>query len=121
MKEICKNADNFEATPRGQNLHPNSHLPNNVYGYDLDTGNTNSYQPDTHQERRRSASCPPSWKNTHPCPETNQQKPMRHDGEWFTTTTEPGEGYALMHERQGNAIRYSNIWYSCDEFPPATW
>lgn len=46
---------------------------------------------------------------------------MRHDGEWFTTATEPGEGYALMHERQGNAIRYSNIWYGCDEFPPATW
>lgn len=47
---------------------------------------------------------------------------MRHDGEWFTTATEPGVN-TLMHMRDalGNVIRYSNIRYSCDEFPPATW
>ncbi|EGO56022.1 hypothetical protein NEUTE1DRAFT_117997 [Neurospora tetrasperma FGSC 2508] len=122
MKEICKNADNFAATPRGQNLHPNSQLANNVYGYDLDTGKTNKYQANTRQENRRSASCPGSWKNTHHCPETDQQRPMRHDGQWFTSATEPGS-YTLEHRRDANrnVIGYSNIRYSCDEFPPATW
>ncbi|KAM3501681.1 hypothetical protein MY11210_009307 [Beauveria gryllotalpidicola] len=119
MKEICKNVEAFQATSRGQNLHPLSGISGNVYGYDLDTGEDHS-----HQESRRSASCPPTWKATHPCPEVDQSKPMRQDGEWFTTSLEPGSPVnALKHLRDSNnnIIAESGIRYSCDEFPPATW
>jgi hypothetical protein len=124
MRDICKNAENFEATARGGALHPTSGLPNNVYGYDLDTGDSESGNPNSRQENRRSASCPDSWKDNHPCPETDQQRPMRHDGEWFTTLLEPGtttNNLQNVRDAQGNVIRYSNIRYTCDEFPPATW
>jgi hypothetical protein len=122
MREICKNAENFAATSRGQNLHPVSGLGNNVYGYDLNTGDT---KPKSRQDYRRSASCPESWKITHTCPETDQRKPMRQDGEWFTTLLEPGTtDNGLMDLRDpitNNVLRHSRIRYTCDEFPPATW
>lgn len=127
MRDICKNADNFEATPRGRNLHPISGLPNNVYGYDLNSGDNAPPPPGqtkSRQESRRDKSCPRNWKNNHRCPETDQQRPMRHDGEWFTTAIEAGSTiHNLQNQRdaQGNVIRYSNIRYTCDEFPPATW
>lgn len=125
MREICKNAQNFAATTRGQNLHPGSKLANDVYGYDLDTGDSGTGNPNSRQENRRSASCPLSWSRTHTCPETDQRKPMRHDGEWFTHLLEPGTTVNnLMNFRDpitGNVLRYSNIRYTCDEFPPATW
>ena len=125
MREVCKNAENFAATTRGQSLHPISGISNDVYGYDLDTGDTPAGVPNSRQESRRSASCPDSWKTTHPCPEPNQRKPMRHDGEWFTTLLEPQTTTNnLMNLRDpvtGNVVRYSNIRYTCDEFPPATW
>lgn len=124
MREICKNAENFAGTARGQNLHPISGLPNYVYGYDLNTGDTGTGQPNSRQESRRSASCPDSWIDTHTCPEVDQQKPMRHDGEWFTTAKEQGttmNNLQNMRDAQGNVVRYSNIRYTCDEFPPATW
>ncbi|GFP60365.1 glucan 1,3-beta-glucosidase [Trichoderma asperellum] len=125
MRDICKNAELFGGTARGQNLHPQSGLPNDVYGYDLDTGEAPTGEPKTHQESRRTASCPDSWKNTHTCPEADgtQRRPMRHDGEWFTTALEPGTTVNnLMNLRVNNqVVRYSNIRYTCDEFPPATW
>lgn len=124
MREICTNAENFAATPRGQNLHPRSGLSNNVYGYDLDTGEAPAGAPNSRQENRRSASCPTTWSTTHPCPEPDQEKPMRHDGEWYTTQLEPGTKLNnLMNKRDSNnkIVRYSNIRYTCDEFPPATW
>ncbi len=125
MREICKNAENFAATPRGQNLHPASGVSNDMYGYDLDTGESPAGFPNSRQEGRRGASCPESWIATHPCPEVDQRKPMRHDGEWFTTLLEPQTTTNnLMNERDpitGNVVKYSNIRYTCDEFPPATW
>lgn len=125
MREICKNAQNFAATSRGQSLHPLSGIGNDVYGYDLDTGDSGTGNPNSRQESRRSASCPGSWILTHPCPETDQRKPMRHDGEWFTSLLEPGTTVNnLMNQRDpntNNVVRYSNIRYTCDEFPPATW
>lgn len=125
MREICKNAQNFAATTRGQNLHPLSGLGNDVYGYDLDTGDSGTGNPNSRQESRRSASCPDSWIGTHTCPETDQRKPMRHDGEWFTSLLEPGTTTNnLMNLRDpitNNVLVYSNIRYTCDEFPPATW
>ncbi|EJP61727.1 Pectin lyase fold/virulence factor [Beauveria bassiana ARSEF 2860] len=119
MREICKNVEAFQADPRWQNLHPLSGISNNVYGYDLDTGEDHS-----HQESRRLASCPGDWKSDHRCPETDQSKPMRQNGEWFTTALEPGtDENVLEHLRDSNnnIIAQSGIRYSCDEFPPATW
>lgn len=125
MREICKNAENFAATTRGQDLHPASGLGNNIYGYDLDTGDGLTGNPNSRQQSRRSASCPDSWIGTHTCPEPDQRKPMRHDGEWFTTLLEPGTTTNnLMNVRDpitNNVLVYSNIRYTCDEFPPATW
>jgi hypothetical protein len=49
---------------------------------------------------------------------------MRHDGEWFTTALEPGTTTNnIMNKRdtQGKIVQYSNVRYTCDEFPPATW
>lgn len=50
---------------------------------------------------------------------------MRNDGEWFTTLLEPDtETNNVMNLRgatYGEIIVYSNIRYTCDEFPPATW
>jgi hypothetical protein len=121
MKDICKNAQNFAATARGQNLHPNSGIANDVYGYDLDTGET---VPKSRQEYRRDASCPGTWKSNHPCPKTDRRDVMRHDGSWYTKAIEPGtDSNKLMdlYDAQGNVAKYSNVWYTCDEFPPATW
>ena len=125
MREICKNAEIFSRSARGQALHPQSGLSNDVYGYDLDTGEAGTGQPKSHQENRRSASCPDSWKASHPCPEADgsQRNPMRHDGEWFTTALEPGTTVNNLQNLRVNnqVVRYSNIRYTCDEFPPATW
>ncbi|KYK61874.1 Pectin lyase fold/virulence factor [Drechmeria coniospora] len=124
MRDICKNAELFQASARGLNLHPASGIDNNVYGYDLDTGDAPTGEPRSCQEYRRDASCPPGWKDTHTCPEVDQRKPMKSNGEWFTTSLEPGTTVNnLQHLRDGNnnIIRNSSIRYSCDEFPPATW
>lgn len=126
MIEICRNAVAFEGTARGQDLHPSGDVANDIYGYDLDTGDNPTGQPRSHQEYRRAASCPDAWKASHPCPESDgtQSPPMRHDGPWFTTALEPGTTMNnLMNQRnaQGTITKYSNIRYTCDEFPPATW
>ncbi|TPX15620.1 uncharacterized protein E0L32_004318 [Thyridium curvatum] len=125
MREICTNAANFAATPRGQNMHPLSGVSNDVYGYDFNTGDREWGVPASRQFWRRAASCPPAWKTTHPCPEPNQQLPMRHDGPWYTTLTEPLSQVGNLLNRYdpitGLPLQYSNIRYSCDEFPPATW
>lgn len=125
MREVCKNAEIFGQSARGQNLHPGSGIPNDVYGYDLNTGEADAGEEKTHQERRRAASCPSSWKKNHPCPESDgtQQKPMRHNGEWFFRELEPGTTLnQLMDVKVNNVVtKHSNIRYTCDEFPPATW
>ncbi|KAL2066293.1 hypothetical protein VTL71DRAFT_2364 [Oculimacula yallundae] len=133
MKDICINAQQFALTPRGQNLHPLSGLPKadcviNYFGYDLNTGDSEPFFPQYRSEDRRSASCPNNWAAGHPCPEPGpppQQPVMRQDGlPWFTTATEPGTTiYQVMNHRDtaGNIDRYSNVRYTCDEFPPATW
>lgn len=124
MREICRNAELFALTARGQNLHPQSGMSNTVYTYDLNTGKSPGGQPTSRQEYRRSASCPSSWAATHPCPEPGTRPPMRHDGEWFTSALEPGTTInELLNERNANGIitKYSDIRYTCDEFPPATW
>ena len=124
MREVCRNAEIFGFSARGQNLHPRSGLANDVFGYDLDTGDRPSQTPRSHQDLRRTASCPDSWSSTHLCPEAGQRKPMRHNGEWFTTDLEPNthtNNLRNQRDSNNNIIRYSNIRYTCDEFPPATW
>lgn len=115
MIEICVNARRFLASQRGRNLHAASGISNSIFGYDLDTGKD---EPKSHQAWRRDASCPSSWKNNHACPEPDQSKPWKTQGEWFTDLLEPGTSVnAIMN----GPIHNSDIRYSCDEFPPATW
>ena len=91
------------------------------FGYDLNTGeNSRAFD-------RRSHSCPKNWKASHGCPEVAppvQQKPMRHDGEWYTTAIVPRipsatglPSYALLDQLL--PPKSSGIYYSCDEFPAA--
>ena len=115
MQDICKNAETFLATTRGQALHPGTTIPRGQYGYDLNSGGRN--------KARRSKACPTSWKTNHVCPETDQLRPMRHDGLWFTTDLEPGQnGYPIKNHRDNNGVvdERSKMIYSCDEFPPAS-
>ncbi|EAQ92534.1 hypothetical protein CHGG_00769 [Chaetomium globosum CBS 148.51] len=126
MTNICQNVENFKATARGQALHPGTSIPANMYTYDFDSGDTIAGVPNTRQYYRREASCPsPGWKNSHTCPEAVGQQPLwRHDGKWGSTALEPGTTTNVVeHERnaQGQITRYSQLRYSCDEFPPATW
>ncbi|KAI0191651.1 glycoside hydrolase family 55 protein [Astrocystis sublimbata] len=120
MTAICRNMANFAHTSRGLNPHAHSCVPRNRYGYDFNTGACTS-----RQGRRRSQSCPSSWKRTHTCPEFDQAPIFRHDGEWWTTDTKGpsanGEVNNYILDEPINARRRSNIAYSCDEFPPATW
>ncbi|RFU75893.1 pectin lyase fold virulence factor [Trichoderma arundinaceum] len=118
MKEICRNANDFINSPRGQ-----SRPEPMTFGYDL---NNKVRKP-----RRRERSCPTApkgsaWKDFHTCPEPDQKKPMKQNGEWQETDLEPGVNNTnnqIKNKRdsQGNVIEYSKIRYSCDEFPPATW
>ncbi|KAH7027557.1 pectate lyase superfamily protein-domain-containing protein [Microdochium trichocladiopsis] len=123
MREICANADNFYTLSRGQTLHPVNGLSNTEFGYDMNVAR---------KEDRRDQSCPDSWKRHHSCPERGQpvqQKPMRHDGMWWTIDTDPNvNGRPNLHIRDmhistisGPIIHLSNMSYTCDEFPPATW
>lgn len=104
-------------------LHPLSHLPKTIFGYDFNTGKSRT----TRASQRREHSCPtkhvPYWKDIHTCPESNQRYPMRHDGEWWTTDKEDNtQVNEIKHRRSGaNILELSHIRYSCDEFPPATW
>lgn len=122
MRNICKNVENFYATQRGKRLHPVSGLPNDIFGYDFYTGK----HAKTHSSLRREQSCPtkkkPTWNQRHPCPEDNQRTVMRHDGPWWTTSLEPLTTMnEIMHLPLGLAKLPSNMRYTCDEFPPATW
>lgn len=120
MIEICVNARTFLATPRGLDLHPQSGIGNNVYGYDLNTGD---HSPKSHQGLRREASCPGTWKTTHTCPEPDQSRPWKTQGQWFTHQLESGTDVNAIQNLYGPLGQpiYSDIRYSCDEFPPATW
>ncbi|KAH6649971.1 pectate lyase superfamily protein-domain-containing protein [Chaetomium tenue] len=125
MTNICQNVNNFKATTRGRDLHPGTAIPAGMYTYDFDSGEADDDDPETRQFYRRQASCPKTWKNSHTCPEpVGQQTLWRHDGPWSSTALEPGtKNNTLKHERnaQGQITRYSQLRYSCDEFPPATW
>lgn len=115
MKEICKNVDDWYNTAAGRGY---TGLP---FVYDFNTGRKGR------SAKRRRKVCPTGkrgWRSWHSCPQSGQDLPMRHDGAWFTTLLEPNTTVnGLMNARDptGRITEYSNIRYSCDEFPPATW
>lgn len=120
MRDICYNAYNFMQSPRGLNLHPTSGVPSSVFAYDFNSGKATN----KNSGKRRSKSCPGSWKNSHKCPEANQRLPMRHDGIWYTTELEPGGSAGEIKARpgiNGQASEKSLLRYTCEEFPAATW
>jgi hypothetical protein len=113
MKDICKNAQNWYATPRGQNR-----AAPNRFAYDFATGKASTWR---NQQRRR-ASCG-GWNSNTNCPHTDQGIVMRHDGPWQYKELEPGTTIAEIkakRDAQNNKIP-SWVRYTCDEFPPATW
>ncbi|KAK1911450.1 hypothetical protein P3342_012751 [Pyrenophora teres f. teres] len=115
MKDICVNAYNFMNYRR--DIHPTSNLPKDWFVYDFNTGRG------MRSDKRRDASCPGSWKDRHPCPEPNQRVVMRNDGPWRYTELEDNTDINEIRNIQlpnGGKI-YSNLRYTCDEFPPATW
>lgn len=121
--------------PAQERLNPNAGLatgrpdPHRYYaststyfGYDFNTGKKGR------SSKRRAKACPTGkrgWITYHKCPEGRQEKPMRHDGEWPYLDLDPKttDGRTIQHKRdaRGKIIQKSQIRYSCDEFPPATW
>lgn len=148
MKDICKNADNWYKTPRGQNR-----SPVNRFAYDFHTGKGSTWR----NQKRRQQSCG-SWDSNKNCPHTDQNIVMRYaivpylnaicicsellprqefrnfdnctslikfrqDGPWQYKDLEPGTNIAEIRAKrdpQNNKIP-SWVRYTCDEFPPATW
>ncbi|KAJ6781688.1 hypothetical protein PWT90_10859 [Aphanocladium album] len=117
MKEICKNAENFLASPRGS-----AYRNGNAFGYDFNTGRKGR------SSKRRKQACPTGnkgWITYHPCPEADQQLPMRNDGQWPYSGLDPfaTDKKTIKHVRdlKGKILLHSYMKYSCDEFPPATW
>ncbi|KAH9219718.1 pectate lyase superfamily protein-domain-containing protein [Leptodontidium sp. 2 PMI_412] len=119
MRDICKNADNYFRTGRGQ-IHPESGLPSYVFGYDFNTGKNSHFR----STQRRDQSCPGNWKDVHVCPEPDQRVVMRNDGPWHHNDLEPGTTKnEIRHLRGPNnqIMAQSNLIFTCDEFPAATW
>ncbi|KAH9845616.1 glycoside hydrolase family 55 protein [Teratosphaeria destructans] len=114
MRDICKNAYNFQHFSRGQNLHPRSGLGNDVFGYDFNGRGGR-------RDARRDKSCPDNWKDSHRCPEADQRAIMRQDGQWFTNALEPDTTINQIMDLPSDPVQYSGLRYTCDEFPPATW
>lgn len=120
LKSICKNAEAFLATPRNQTvLEAATGQP--VFGFDTNTGGSSIWRDD----QRRSQSCPSNWKLRHPCPEFDQEMPMKHNGQWFTTALDPDADpfnhISNRYDPLGNVLELSNIRYTCEEFPAASW
>lgn len=65
------------------------------------------------------------WKNTHPCPESDgsQSCLWKTQGQWYTEQIENGTTVNALKNLAGplGHTIYSDIRYSCDEFPPVTW
>ena len=113
MRDICKNAENWFNTPRGQ-----SRTPRYRFAYDFNTGKGSQ----TRKAKRRVKSCN-NFKSTTTCPHTDQGIVMRHDGAWRYKALEPGTTINEIKADvwpNGNR-RPSEVRYTCDEFPPATW
>ncbi|KAH6994560.1 hypothetical protein EDB82DRAFT_556830 [Fusarium venenatum] len=77
------------------------------------------------KNKRRSKACPGSWRQTHPCPESNQPETVPKgailgDGSfpparWNPNNILPGEnGYNRIANAAG---QYSGMMWTCDEFP----
>ncbi|KAL2016995.1 hypothetical protein VTK56DRAFT_2714 [Thermocarpiscus australiensis] len=120
MRDICKNMYQFMETSRGRRLHPRSpELPASTFAFDFSGRGARG-----RGKARGLASCPGSWSNTHKCPEPDQRLPMRHDKEWYFRELEDSSTVTnlIKHHRGSNGLvdKYSNIRYTCDEFPPAS-
>ncbi|RPA74880.1 hypothetical protein BJ508DRAFT_29078 [Ascobolus immersus RN42] len=128
MKAICLNARRWLATPRGLNLLLSGALTPKPYtlpagrylfGYDIRNSATDD---------RRRRNCPSNWNQNHLCPEPDQPDVM--PGPWFTTSTEnqdPLQVNEIAAERdldvrsgQIEITRRSGLFYSCEEFPAAS-
>lgn len=116
--------------------------------YLVSAGNANRPWPDafaydflnTRKNRRRDGeSCPSNWINSHSCPEVagvpagNLGQPFSYryvaatasGGFWPNIELEPTPGnqreLAARRDPQGNLLEEAHIYYTCDEWPPASW
>lgn len=115
MTAICQNARNYFNSAAGQGRRFQT-----LFSYDFTSSRS---------KKRRRKSCPTGrtgWKSYHTCPETNQPRPWRNDGQWPETKLEANPLNALFREVSGytdvnGQYQRSGLQYSCDEFPPAAW
>ncbi|KAI5919335.1 hypothetical protein F4810DRAFT_506116 [Camillea tinctor] len=131
MRAICKNAQAWLNSPRGQNRQlvsvlnpaqtPNSHL----FGYDMNSRVTS---------QRGNAMCPSSWKNNHPCPERDPNtgvvtQPEIMPDDWYSKERETDNALHLNEIRakyvadpnspNGRKLdKRSGRYYTCEEWPP---
>lgn len=115
MTAICRNVRDFFNSDRGNKRPAEASL----FVMDFDT-QTKSRR-DGRSGRRRARSCPPGWVKNQRCPHVDQEPVWRQDGPWWTTAIAPpplGDNFELAPKPIGTR---SNIKYSCDEFPAASW
>lgn len=117
MTAICRNADNFFESTRGLNRG----MDNTLFHLDF---STRKRSPRGRSSYRRSQSCPTGWVAANNCPHTDQETVWRHDGAWWTTALAPppdGLNFILAPLVIGPVTRESGVYYTCDEFPAASW
>ncbi|KGO66430.1 Pectin lyase fold/virulence factor [Penicillium italicum] len=118
MTAICRNANDFYSSTRGQ-VRGRS---NTLFHYDFHT--TTKNRPNGRSGKRRGKSCPTNWVAANNCPHSDQEPVWRNDGQWWTTALAPppdGLKFILAPLTSGTSTTQSGISYSCDEFPAASW
>ncbi|UNI24919.1 hypothetical protein JDV02_010636 [Purpureocillium takamizusanense] len=117
MTAICRNADNFYGSSRG--LARGRY--NTWFNFDF---STRKKSPRGRSQYRRSRSCPTGWVSSAGCPHSDQETVWRNDGAWWTTALAPppdGLKFILAPLRVGRNTKKSGVYYTCDEFPAASW
>ena len=121
LTAICQNANNYITGTVGS-----ARQVPGAFGFDFNKDR---------KDGRRDKACNDRWYGHHNCPEVagvppgNVAQPsiFRDDGlAWPYTALEPGQGTGgrvVQHRRngQGQVIEPSGVYYTCDEFPAATW
>lgn len=117
MTAICRNVDDFFDSERGQKRD----MDDTSFHMDFSTAKRS---PRGRSSNRRSHSCPAGWVGANNCPHSDQEPVWRHDGQWWTTALAPppdGLNHILAPLQVGNSITTSGVYYTCDEFPAASW
>ena len=125
MKGICQNAIKYVSAANSGRQWPHA------FAYDFDSTGKN--------HRRDVESCPSPWIDNHSCAEVARVPPgnlgqpcsyryvaaTSSGAFWHHIAVEPAPGnkwkLAARRDLQGNLLEEANIYYTCDEWPPASW